>query len=211
MKRLFILFITVCAACAAAADATGQTTKQAARHDKSFLLDYYQQTYDDLEKAVAGLSEAQLRFKPAPDRWSISECLEHIILTEKMLFGFAQEVFAQSPNAERRGAIKMTDEEIINGIKDRSFKVQASKELTPATPGKYTDAEVALEELRNQRRTLLDYIDTLSEDDMRNRVSDSPFGPVDGYHSLLYIPGHTARHTLQIAEVKADSRFPKGE
>ncbi|SEK18036.1 DinB family protein [Parapedobacter koreensis] len=208
MKRFFILFI---ATSTAAPLLVGQSAAQEAQHDKAFLLNYCQQTYDDLENAVAGLSEEQLKFKSAPDRWSISQCLEHIILTEKMLLGFNQETLSQAPNPERRNEVKLTDEDIINGITDRSFKAQASKELTPAEAGKYTDAAVALAELRSQRTVLIDYINSLSEEDMRNRVTDSPFGPVDGYHSLLYIPGHTARHTLQIAEVKADAHFPKDE
>lgn len=209
MRRLFIAFL---AAYVLTNTLTAQTTtlpQQAVLHNKAFLLDYYQQTFDQLKKAMDGLSEAQLQFKPAPDRWSISQCLDHIILTEKALFGFAQQTMAQAPNPERRSEVKMTDEDVISGMTNRSFKAKASKELTPVEAGKYKSAGEAIETLRKQRTELLDYINGLSEEDMRNRITDSPFGPVDGYHSLLYIPGHTARHTLQIEEVKADPNFPK--
>ena len=40
------------------------------------------QTRDSLLESVSGLSAAQWEFKPAPDRWSIAEVLEHIILIE---------------------------------------------------------------------------------------------------------------------------------
>ena len=33
--------------------------------------------------AIAGLSEAQWKFKPAPDRWSIAEIAEHVILNRR--------------------------------------------------------------------------------------------------------------------------------
>jgi hypothetical protein len=33
-------------------------------------------------KATEGLSPAQWTFKPAPDRWSIQECAEHIVILE---------------------------------------------------------------------------------------------------------------------------------
>jgi len=36
-------------------------------------------------EATSGLSEAQWNFKPAPDRWSIAECAEHIGVTEAFI------------------------------------------------------------------------------------------------------------------------------
>jgi len=32
---------------------------------------------------------------------------------------------------------------------------------------------------------------------------------LDGYEFILFIAGHSERHTKQIAEVKADPNFPK--
>ena len=46
-------------------------------------------------------------------------------------------------------------------------------------------------------------------EDLRNHVSDSPTGPIDGYQALMFIAAHSARHTKQIAEIKADPNFPK--
>lgn len=181
---------------------------ETAQRDKAFLLDYYQQTLDGLQKAVNGLSEAQLKFQPAPDRWSISQCLEHIVQTEMALWGYAQKTISQAPNPERRSEIKIADDDMITGMTDRSFKAQASEELSPKEAGTYKDPTAAIDDLKEQRKELIGYIEGISLDDMRKRVSDSPFGPIDGYHSLLFIPAHTARHTLQIEEIKADPGFP---
>jgi len=205
MKRLLFLLFTACTlvnAVMAQSDAPG------VQHDKAFLLDYYQQTFDVLQKSVAGLSEAQLQFKSAPDRWSISQCLEHIILSEPALFEYAKKTLAQQPNPERKGDVKVTDDGVIKGMTDRSFKAKAPEEMSPKEAGKYRNAKSALKDLKKERKAILGYIKGISVDDMRNRITDSPFGPVDGYHSLLYIPAHTARHTLQIEEVKADPNFP---
>lgn len=206
MKRLLFLLFTVCTL---VNTAMAQSAAPRTQHDKAFLLDYYEQTFDVLQKSVAGLNEAQLQFKSAPDRWSISQCLEHIIMTEQALFGYAQKTLAQQPNPERAGDVKIGDEDVIKGMTDRSFKAKASEELSPKEAGKYRNPKSALKDLKMQRKELLGYIKGISVDDMRNRITDSPFGPVDGYHALLYIPAHTARHTLQIEEVKADPNFPK--
>ena len=55
----------------------------------------------------------------------------------------------------------------------------------------------------------MDFINDQTEEDLRNHISDSPFGPVDGYQSLLFIAGHMARHTLQIEEVMQAENFPE--
>ncbi|MBW5449272.1 DUF664 domain-containing protein [Cohnella sp. CFH 77786] len=38
----------------------------------------YLKTYDQLLDAIEGLSEEELRFKPAPDKWSVTEVLAHL-------------------------------------------------------------------------------------------------------------------------------------
>lgn len=35
----------------------------------------------EAEDLAAGLTPAQLRWRPEPDRWSVAECLEHLVLT----------------------------------------------------------------------------------------------------------------------------------
>ena len=46
---------------------------------------------------VANLSDAQWTFKPAPERWSIAECAEHIALSEDLLFQLVTEKLMKSP------------------------------------------------------------------------------------------------------------------
>jgi hypothetical protein len=174
---------------------------------KEFLSDYYSKTFQSLSNSVEGLSSAQLEFKPAADRWSISQCLEHILLTEKALFNFAKEAMAKPANPERRSEVKTTDDAVIQGLTDRSFKAKAGDALTGK--GAYRSPTKALDDLRNERKEITSYINEISVDSLRSHVSDSPFGPIDAYQSLLFVAGHTARHTLQIEEVKADKKFPK--
>ncbi|NGQ97262.1 DinB family protein [Brevibacillus sp. SYP-B805] len=42
------------------------------------LIAEYGRGYDLLREAIDGLSEEELRFKPAPDKWSIHEILVHV-------------------------------------------------------------------------------------------------------------------------------------
>ncbi len=59
------------------------------------------------------------------------------------------------------------------------------------------------------RESNMDYVRT-TNDDLRDHFFSHPvFGPLDGYQWLLLIATHSARHTAQIEEVKADANFPK--
>ncbi|GAB2540778.1 DinB family protein [Spirosoma aerophilum] len=54
--------------------------KLAAAHD---LQDRIRVILDTVQKEFSPLTEEQLRWKPAPDKWSIVECLQHLNLAER--------------------------------------------------------------------------------------------------------------------------------
>ena len=174
---------------------------------KEYMVSYYQQTFDALKKSIDGLTIKQLQFKPASDKWSISQCLDHILLTEKALFDFTKKEIEKPANPERRKEVKITDEELIKGMNDRTSKAKAPDNIVGK--GSYTNPEAALSDLRKSRDTILAYLNQYTVEDLRNHINDSYFGPVDAYHGFLYIAAHTSRHNAQIEEVKADPNFPK--
>ena len=176
-------------------------------HGKDFIKSQMEESYVNLAKAVKGLTKEQIAFKPAADKWSIGETLEHIVKTEPALLGWVQNVMSEPANPQDRKDIKMTDDQVLVTMTDRSYKATAPKELTPV--GTYTEASTALTDLSAQRKAFFTYLDGVSMEDLRNHVAESPGGKVDGYQFLLYIPGHTMRHTLQILEIKQNPNFPK--
>lgn len=180
--------------------------EQKSPDDRAFALNYYQKTMDDLKNNVSDLSAGQLHFRPSDTVWSISQCLEHIILTEAMIFGMLKENMNKPVNPERRAEIKLYDKDIIAMVTDRSEKYKAPEMLIGK--GKYDDAKQALQDLEAQRTEILSFINNTPLEELRNRVSDSPAGATDAYQSLLFIAGHTARHTLQIEEIKNAQNFP---
>lgn len=173
----------------------------------TFAMNYYGDTFKNLENAVSGLSKEQMHFKPTAESWSISQCLEHIILTENMIFGMIKENMAKPENPERREEIKFTDKEIMAMVVDRSEKYKAPEMLI--AKGKYDDSQAAISDLQSGRTDILSFIQNTPINELRNRVNDSPAGATDTYQSLLFLAGHTARHTLQIQEIKSNSNFPQ--
>ena len=177
------------------------------KKEKKFAINYLEQTRDDLQKTVSGLSEDQFNFKPAPDKWSVKECLQHISITEESLWKWCEGVIKAAPNPGKRAEIKSTDDQIIKMISDRSAKVKTTPEMQP-DKSPHTTALDALSAFNASREKLIKYIKT-TKDDLRNHVTEAPFGTVDAYQLILFISAHTNRHTQQIAEVMADPNFPK--
>src|SRR5690606_10467168 len=109
--------------------------------NRDSLLNFFEKTKNDLFREVEELTPEQLKFKPSAEKWSISQCLEHIVLTEQMLFAMAKDSLAGPANPARRNEVKITSDQLIAGILDRSFQAKAPEGLQPA--GKYSQAGAA--------------------------------------------------------------------
>ncbi len=199
--------------CLATIPALAQGMPQAAPttltpQEREAALKQFAVTRDNFLKSIAGLSQKQWTFKPAPDRWSVAEVAEHITVSESAIFGLVQKQIMTSPAApEKRDQVKGKDEMILLRVPDRSHKAQAPEFLRPT--GRWaTEAELA-KTFEDSRAATMEYIRT-TNDDLRDHFFDHPvFGTMDGYQWLLLISAHSARHTAQIEEVKADPNFPK--
>jgi len=176
--------------------------------EREFALQQFQTTRDNFLKSIAGLSQKQWAFKPAPDRWSVAEVAEHIAVSEATLSGLVEKQIMQSPAApEKREQVKGKDQVILQRMPDRSHKAQAPEFLRPT--GRWATQADLTKAFEESRKATMDYIRT-TNDDLRDHFFDHPvFGTLDGYQWLLLISGHSARHTEQIEEVKADPNFPK--
>lgn len=199
MKKLSVfLFVFL----ALVATTFGQGLTQA---DREKGVQYLEQTRDGVAAAVKGLSEAQLKFKPAPDRWSIAEVLEHIALVEDGIFQNVSEKVMKGPAGAANRDTAKTDSFVLAALPDRSHKAKAPPEFVPT--GRWTASE-GLDHFQKSREKTISFLQ--STPDLREHVVDSPLGqPLDAYEWLLFMGGHSERHTKQILEVKADPNFPK--
>lgn len=173
--------------------------------DRAKGVAYLEKTRDGVAAAAHGLSDAQFKFKSAPDRWSVAETLEHIALAEDMIFqNVTEKVMKAGPGAPGRDTAKL-DAAVLAMVPDRSHKATAPPPLVPTS--RWTPQE-ALDHFLASRAKTIEYMKTTPG--LRDHVGDSPLGqPLDGYEWLLFIGAHSERHTKQMLEVKADPNFPK--
>lgn len=160
-----------------------------------------------LMKSVKGLSDAQLNFKADDESWSIADCMEHIAITEKSIFSLTGMALKEEANPDMRSEVKFKDDQLIGLITSREQKAKTRPDGEPKNSfGSFAGSAAEFKSLRKQN---IKYVKTTS-DDLRNHFFDFPFGKVDAYQIILFMSGHTARHTAQIQEIMSHAKFPQG-
>ena len=215
-----ILLFALCLSVAGFSSALGQTSPAPASkssapdsatltpEERNKAIEYLKQTQKDFLASIDGVSEAQWKFKAAPDRWSIAEVAEHITLSEDFIGSSIKEKMMKgTATAEQKEKAKGKEDQVIQMITDRSKKAQAPEQLKPA--GKFANAKEVEKLFSEKRDANIKWAKATGEPELRNHIAPGPIGDLDTYQWLLFMAAHSKRHTLQIEEVKADPNYPK--
>ncbi len=173
--------------------------------DKARLVQHLERSRDLFLKSVEGLSEAQWSYKPAPDKWAIPECAEHIAAAEPLIRGAVEKSLAAPAKKAMLKQQKVTDDIIVSAIVDRSKKFNAPEPLAPTN--RFGSPAAAVEAFRTEREETMKIAQ--ADKDLRKYATQHPgFGMLDAHGWMLFLSAHTERHTLQIEEVKSMDGFP---
>jgi uncharacterized damage-inducible protein DinB len=206
-KLLFLVFASALTLTARAQNAPAEKSALTPE-ERQAAIKYLEETRQKVLDSLKDLSDAQWKFKPAPERWSAAEVAEHIAVSEETLLGLVTDRVMKSPVApEKKEAAKGKDELVRNSVTNRSVKVQAPEMLRPTN--RFKTREEMLKAFNASRDKTIEYVKT-TQDDLRGHFGAHPiFKDLDAYQWLLLISGHSERHSLQILEVRADTNFPK--
>jgi hypothetical protein len=156
---------------------------------------------------VKGLSDDQWKWKPAPERWSVGECAEHIMLSEGLLFAKVQDALSHDANPDWEKKTAGKTELIVRVMAPRLGKAVAPEAIQPQS--KLTRAEVMSRFAEARAKTFEFATGTAAS--MNDHTSEHPFpvfNTLSAYQWLIYIPLHNERHDKQIQEVMATPGFP---
>jgi hypothetical protein len=199
--RCFVLLFFV------AATATGQGLSKAERDS---VIKHLKQTQKELHTAIKGLNDEQWKWKPAANRRSVGECVEHLAKAEDFLRGFITgDALEKSPTPEKKDAAKAKagDEAIMKRMADRSQRAQAPEQAVPT--GQWPDRKQLVKEFDARRKTTIDFVRATPADLRAYFFDAGPLAGSDYYQILLVISSHTQRHIAQMREVMTDPNFPK--
>jgi hypothetical protein len=151
---------------------------------------------DALFAAVDSVPAALRDRKPAPDRWSVAEVLEHLGIVETRIVAALAPLISEAPPVGGACAATPLDRTLL---RDRTQRVTAPEMIQPT--GTVT-AAAACAALERSRESLLAVLDTAEGRDLTAVGRNHPrLGQIDGYQWIASVGGHEERHTLQIREI----------
>ena len=151
---------------------------------------------DAVHQAVRGLSDEDAALRPAPDRWSVLECLEHICVSEDSMY---EALTTRIPRVDQPGR-RDREEEIIQGTPLRREKFSAPERLRPT--GRFASLVDALQHFSRARARTIEYVESCDRDLRLYRAKHPAMGEITGEEFLIIFALHPARHAHQIRETR---------
>lgn len=207
MKRVSLFFVGVIAV-TLVFGSDSASAKPVTKEERKAAVDYLKHTQKLFLDSVKGLSEEQLKWKPAPDKWSVFEVSEHIALAESFLFDLISGQIMKAPaNSSKTSDVTM--QQIQTMVPDRTNKFQAPEPIRP-DKAPWASMSETLAAFKQRRATTIGFMKE-GNDDMRERFFMNPAfnKEIDAYLWIAFLSAHTERHVKQILEVKANPGFPK--
>ena len=176
------------------------------KEERANALQWLEQSRAEFLAAVDGVTAAQWKWKPAPDRWSVGEVAEHVVLAEAGQFANVKKCITGKADPDWEAKSKGKTERLVAVLAPRLGRAQAAEAIVPK--GAMTQAE-ARDRFLKLRAEIVKFNAETDAPLKHGFVDNTFFGPLNGYQWLIYAPLHTMRHDKQIAEVKATPGYPR--
>jgi len=173
--------------------------------ERDRVLQYLAQSREMMVQAVEGLSPAQQSFRPAPDRWSVADCVEHVTVVEANILKAIHRNLQQPPGDKPDTNGK--DQVVLDNVPGRATRVKGPQAVMPN--GRWPDFDECLRQFHAARQSTIGFTEA-TQANLRAWAFNHPFlGPLDCYQWLLFLATHCERHVHQMEEVKSHPAFPR--
>lgn len=168
---------------------------------------HLQEVFDRLDRTRAALGAAvnavpapARRTRPAPDRWSAAEVVEHLSIVERLFRERIAKAIAAAGDLARESSDRAPLPPPIEArMADRVNRRTAPEAAVPTGAVPCEAGLAHVEEGHARLRTLVGATDGLA---LSQITSDHPFfGSLNVYQWIELIAAHEARHTEQIREI----------
>lgn len=179
---------------------SGGTFAQLSDGDREFAIKYLKASQHFILETISELDEADYNIQPVDGGWSVSNSLEHILITETAFHEMVQAGTAQAkPDPDFDNSF--ADGVLIGNFNNRGNSVTTSPNFEPS--GQWSTKEEMIAALSESRNKLIEYLKS-TDNNLRQYAMPMPFGNVDAYQIYLIISAHSQRHTNQMVEVLAE-------
>jgi hypothetical protein len=181
--------------------------------DLDVLIQHAKSIAGEARASFAGLSAAQLNWKPSPERWSIAQCFDHLITSNKGYFPIIESVRdgkKQTRFLERLPVLPgLAGKLLIKSLDPASArKIRAPRKFEPA------QSEISagiIDDFVAQQQQVIEGMKSTSHLDLEKIVITSPavsfvaYSLMDGYRIIVT---HEKRHLQQAQRVASEPTFP---
>jgi len=167
------------------------------------LLQHLDATRATLHATVDAVPASIRETRPAPDRWSVAEVLEHLSRVEEQLTRLLTMKLAE---AKTNGLlVPELETSAVAGTLDRAKIVDRGRRIIAGDrvlPRGEMDTAAALASLRRSRTALRELVAAHDGQSLTAVSFPHPvLGVIDGYQWFLFIGAHELRHAGQIREI----------
>jgi hypothetical protein len=171
------------------------------------------QVADDVDSSFGDLTAEQLNWKPGEKGWSVAQCLDHIIKTNREFDG----EFERLASGTRKNSLwesispfsGMFGRFLINTVSEDSRKAKApSQRIVPPSE---IDADI-IKRFRTEIEDVNKKVGACADVDRQKTFVTSPFLKVFTYNfddALTVLVEHTKRHVRQAKRVIESGGFPR--
>lgn len=161
------------------------------------------------EAATIKLSEAQLRFRPAPESWSIAEVARHMLDVEYQVTRAATKPGVDrrmpKPTPRERMGLVMFHAITLFGIRIRIPRAVSDRVTPQADP----DMDALWQEWREVHGNLRAFLDTVTAETLTDMAYRHPIvGPTTVKGMLPFLSKHFDHHMKQVSRIRASTGFP---
>ncbi len=168
------------------------------RAEKIEVLRQLQEGHDALGEALAGVDDVMAVHKPSRESWSILDCVEHMVESEKYLLTRLR----AAEHADRPFEKPRREGKIALLAADRTRRIEAPEQAHPH--GRFATLGEAVAAFDATRSEVKRWVENCTGNP-RGMMTDHPLivGPVTCAETLIMIAAHPARHAKQIEEIRA--------
>ncbi len=187
----------------------GQPLREWTESDRDTITTLVTNSKLELIRAIKGLSEKQLNFKPADTSWSIKGVVEHLASYAEYYYWELITV-TRMPLPQYLDSIRCPDQHFMS-LADSPEKHVASQLFIPRD--KYGDFENTLKQYTIFNDILIAFIKN-NKQNLREYFSVRPAKGVfdcrwrDAHQVIIVEAAHVYRHLKQIERIKSHQNFP---
>jgi hypothetical protein len=173
--------------------------------ERQKAIGYLTRSRQTLLDAVEGVTDQQARWKPAADRWSILQYVEHLAVSDDELCAMIRKSLESPAQPETEDERRAREEKIKQTPIPRGANV-APDHLQPH--GHFASLSDALAAFLAARDRTLEFARTTQEDIRSHFAPHSVLGQLDGYQWLMGNGRHAETHAGHIKEIRTMEGFP---